>query len=480
MSSYDGKVEAYELKSFLRMEHGLTKQFALVAAAALLVAMIVLGTWVSKKIETGVAEVAGASAALYINAFLSPHLQELAQGDTLSEASVKALNEAIVQPAVRAHVVKVKVWKQDGLIVYSNDRNLIGKRFAPSPQQRAAWAGTVATEVDHLDQDENEGERAAGLPMLEVYAPVRDARSGEVIGVLEFYEGAEELKTQLARAQWQSWAVTALVAVALIGALFCIVSEGSNAIDHLRTSLAHRIMQLKKLLRQNEVMRARIERSARHASESNEGFMPRVASELRDGPAQAITLALVHLANCDPKSQTPPDLPIVRDALSRALRDLWDISAGLLLPEVRNLPPADALRLIIRDHERRAQTTVGCAIDIPTPRHVPEFIKICASRFVQVCLDSTDQHGDGGRVFVSVGSDGNALRVEVVAEHQAGADATAIENAVQLGLTGLWDQIDGIGGQIVVEAGSSPEIRFAAWLPLAHDGTHAGAGTWRM
>jgi hypothetical protein len=43
VGSYDGKVEAYELKRFLRIEHGLVRQFALVAAAALLVAMIILG-----------------------------------------------------------------------------------------------------------------------------------------------------------------------------------------------------------------------------------------------------------------------------------------------------------------------------------------------------------------------------------------------------------------------------------------------------
>jgi signal transduction histidine kinase len=474
VGSYDGKVEAYELKRFLRIEHGLVRQFALVAAAALLVAMIILGAWVSKKIETGVAEVAGASSALYINTFLSPHLQELAESDSLSETSVKALNEAMVQPAVRAHVVKVKVWKQDGLIVYSNDRNLVGKRFRPTSEQLAAWSGAVATEVDHLQHEENEGERSIGIPMLEVYAPIRDTRSGEVIAVLEFYEDADALKVQLARAQWQSWAVTALVAVAFIGALFSIVSEGSKAIDQMRSSLSHRLMQLKKLLRQNEVMRARIERSERSASDSNEGFMPRVASDLRDGPAQAITFALVHLANYDPKSPTPAELPIVRDALSKALRDLWDISAGLLLPEVKNLPPADAVRLIIRDYEQRAQTTVDCTINIPTPRDLPEFIKICASRFVQVCLESTPQQGHDGSVVVSVCSDETALRVEVVAEAPVGVDATAIENAVQLGLTGLWDQIDSIGGQIVVEAQSNRDIRFGAWLPLAQDGTRAG------
>jgi signal transduction histidine kinase len=466
----EGKIDGYELKSFLRIRHGLARQFVLVAAAALVVAMVVLGTWVSRKIETGVSEVAGASAALYINTFLTPHLQELAQGDTLSDDSIQALNEALVQPAVRSHVLKIKVWKQDGLIVYSNDRNLVGKRFPPSSHQLAAWSGAVATEVDHLLHEENETERAIEIPMLEVYAPIRDIRTGEVIGVLEFYEDAQALTAQLSHAQWQSWAVTTLVAVAIIGALFSIVSEGSKAIDHMRGSLSHRIMQLKELLRQNEVLRARVERSGQGGPDANAGFMPRVALNLRDGPAQSISFALMQLNNLDRQAPTGAELPAVRDALSKALCDIWDICAGLQLPEVKNLSPADALQRIVSDHERQSSMAVDCRIDIPAPCGIPEFIKICAFRFVQVCLNSTDRDDSIRSAIVSARSDDAGLHVEVIAESQAPGDLEAVENALHLGLAGLWDQIESIGGTIIVEAESDRNIRLAAWLPLSQDG----------
>ena len=82
--------------------------------------------------------------------------------------------------------------------------------------------------------------------------------------------------------------MTTLVAIAIIAALFSIVSEGSKAIDHMRGSLSHRIMQLKELLRQNEVLRARVERSGQGGPDANAGFMPRVALNLRDGPAQSM------------------------------------------------------------------------------------------------------------------------------------------------------------------------------------------------
>jgi signal transduction histidine kinase len=469
--SHEGKIDGYELKSFLRIKHGLKRQFTLVAAAALVVAMMVLGTWVSKKIETGVSEIAGASAALYINTFLTPHLQELADGDTLSEASIQALNEALVQPAVRAHVLKIKIWKQDGHIVYSSDRDLVGKRFPPSPHQLAAWSGAVGTEVDHLYHEENEGERSISIPMLEVYAPVRDIRSGEVIAVLEFYEDAQALKEQLSHAHWQSWAVTALVAIAIIGALFSIVSEGSKAIDHMRGSLSHRIMQLKELLRQNEVLRARVERSGRDRTDGNADFMPRVALNLRDGPGQSISLALVQLNTLDRQFPTGAELPAVRDALSKALCDIWDICAGLQLPEVKNLSPADAMQKIVSDHGDRSRMTVDCRIDIPAPCTIPDFIKICASRFVQVCLDSTDRDDTIRSAFVSARSDSDALHVVVTADAPASGDLESVENALHLGLSGLWDQIESIGGTIAVEAEANERIRLMAWMPLARNGS---------
>jgi signal transduction histidine kinase len=469
----EGKIDGYELKSFLRIQHGLARQFALVAAAALIAAMIALGTWVSNKIETSVAELAGASAALYVNTFLTPHLQELAHGDALSEASIQAINEALVQPAVRAHVLKIKIWKPDGHIVYSNDRDLGGKRFPPSSHQIAAWSGDVATEVDHLSHEENEGERSISVPMLEIYAPVRDISDGRVIAVLEFYENAQALKEQLSRAHWQSWAVTALVALALVGGLFTIVSEGSKAIDSMRSSLSQRIMQLKELLRQNEVLRARVERSGRDRTGSDAGFMPRVALNLREGPAQSVSFALMQLHNLERDGSTGTELAVVRDALSKALCDIWDICAGLQLPELENLSPAEALQKIARDHARTSRMAVDCSIDIPKPCAIPEFIKICASRFVQVCLDSTDRDDTIRSAIVSAHSDSTALQVEVIAEAPASGDLDAVENALQLGLSGLWDQIESIGGTIAVEAEPDGTMCLRAWLPLAQHGMKA-------
>jgi signal transduction histidine kinase len=455
-----------ELKHGLQLPHNLARQFALIAAAALLVAMLVMGKWVSKKIETSVAVFAGASAALYINTFISPHLQELAFKDALSATSIEALNKAIEKPAVRAHVTAVKVWKQNGLIIYSSDEKLIGRVFTPTTQLQQAWSGAVATELDDRHHEEHEADRLGGMTQLEVYAPIRDANTGDVIAVLEFYENAEGLDAQLSEAEWQSWGVTALVTLAIVAALFSIVSNGSKIIDHLRTSLSHRISQLKELLRQNEALRAHVERAARRVDRANEAFMPRMASDLRNGPAQSVTIALLHLNALEQEGMSSTSLTAIRTALSQARKDIWNLASGLLLPEVESLTLEDAIFFVTNDYESRTRETVYCSISSPLPNNVPSFVKSCASRFVQACLDNVHQQGSGRDLQISVSSDARSLTVELANLClERGVSLTA-QRSTQLGLAGIWDQIESIGGTITISNQLGGEASFTAWLPL--------------
>ena len=57
----------------------LAHQFLLVSLAILLTGMFVIGTWVGEEIENGVINRTGAITALYVDSFVSPHLQDVAR-----------------------------------------------------------------------------------------------------------------------------------------------------------------------------------------------------------------------------------------------------------------------------------------------------------------------------------------------------------------------------------------------------------------
>ena len=82
-ASYGMKLDDVRRPLF-RFRGSLAQQFLLVAFGVMLAGMLAMGILVSKTIERGVAEVNAASAALFINNFVAPHLQELASSDSLA------------------------------------------------------------------------------------------------------------------------------------------------------------------------------------------------------------------------------------------------------------------------------------------------------------------------------------------------------------------------------------------------------------
>jgi signal transduction histidine kinase len=462
--SQDIRLDA-EPRRLLWLRHSLARQFILVAFGVLLLGMFTLGTWVARRIENGVAEIAAASAALYINSLLAPHLQELASSDSLSLSSIEGLNKAIDSAATRMNVTSIKIWKEGGLVAYSTDKEMIGRSFPVRSSLRRAWEGMIAAEFVNHHHQENARERATGLRLLEVYAPVRQISDGRIIAVLEFYEHADSLDAQLSEAERHSWAMTALVTIAMMTALFSIVATGSRTIDEQRIALTHRVSQLSDLLSQNQVLRSRVERAARSAAEDNERFIRGLGYDLHDGPAQLIGLALLRLDALNLTGSDQDNLVTIRCALSDALSDIRNFCAGLLLPEVQGLSLGEALLSIVRDHERRTRTTVLCNI-FDVPPDPPLIVKICLCRFVQESLNNAFRHAGGQGQAVHAGWDGRTITVEVMDEGPGMCVPNMAVDRMRLGLTGLWDRIESIGGIMTVNSILGKGTRLTASLPL--------------
>ncbi|MFC4171063.1 sensor histidine kinase [Microvirga sp. GCM10011540] len=424
----------------------------------------------TRKIENGVAEIAAASSALYINSLLTPHLQELASGDSLSAGSLTALNQAIESAVTRLNVTSVKIWNHDGFVIYSTDRSLVGRTFPLKPNLKQAWEGRIAAAFVDGHHAENARERASDIPLLEVYVPVRESRSGNIIAVLEFYENAGEYHAQLSKAEWHSWAMTALVTLAMMTALFSIVANGSRTIDEQRMSLTQRVSQLSELLKQNEALRSRIERAARNAAEDNERFIRRLGYDLHDGTAQLIGLALLRLDALNPSGRDSENLATIRGALSDALSDIRNFCAGLLLPQLQDLTLTESLRHIAQDHERRTRTGVDCRIS-DLPADVPHIVKICLCRFVQEGLNNAFRHAGGKGQQVSAWWDGKAIMIEVADDGPGMPVHTVSGGQRRLGLTGLWDRIESIGGTMTVNSAPGAGTRLTACLPLTRGET---------
>jgi signal transduction histidine kinase len=452
-----------------RKRRSLSGQFLLVAFAVMLVGMFAMGTLVSWQIEKSVAEVKAASTALYINTFIAPHLQELTADGALSPNSIHGLNQAMERRDLQASITSVRIWNHDGLIVHSDEPALIGKKFTlPSPSRRA-WAGAIAAEFDDTPGDEEITERFTGLPLLKVFAPIRKFESGNVIAVVEFHERAEALNSELIASEWKTWLSTALITLNMMGCLFVIVANGSKTIDRQRAALTERVSQLSELLRQNRILQGRIERAAQNATEDNERVLRRMGYDLHDGIAQLVSLALLRLGRIQGSRDDHDNLQKIQKALSDALNDTRNICKGLLLPEVQTLTLKEALLFMIRQHERRTGTEITCKI-ADLPDEAPQFVKIALCRYIQESLNNAFKHADGREQRVEVNWDGATVTVEVADKGPGMRDASGAIGEPRLGLAGLRDRIESIGGALSIKSTPGDGTRIKASLPLVDAG----------
>jgi signal transduction histidine kinase len=424
------------------------------AFAVMIIGMAAMGTLVTWRIEKSVTTVKAASAAFSVNNFIAPHVQELASSEKLSPASIENLKDAIDRSGLRTEVMLLSIWKQDGLVAYSDEPHLIGQRFARNSGPPQAWSGAVQVRFEN-----------AGVPTIQVFAPVRDRVTGAVIAVVELHERVSALDAELVASKWQIWLATGLITLNMMGCLFVVVAHSSRIIDRQRLALIERVSQLSDLLHQNRLLKGRIERAARKATEDNERLLRRMGYDLHDGVAQLISLALLRLDKIKRSPQESDNLHRIHKALSDALSDIRHICRGLLLPEVQSMTLQEALLFMIRSHERRTITSIDYTI-AELPEQAPEFVKIALCRFIQEGLNNAYKHAGGRGQRVDIAWDGIRITVEVADQGPGMYDAKTGMREPGLGLAGLRDRIESIGGDVVITSAPDAGTRIRASLPL--------------
>ena len=185
------------------------------------------------RIEEVVVRNTANATALYMESFVAPLTQDLGHADNLSDESRARIGALLENTALGRRVVSFKIWRQGGFLADASNTALVGRTFPPTENLKLAWAGEVRADFEDTGDPEDKDENALGVPLLEIYSPIRDVETGRVIAVAEFYEVATQLKADLIWARLIAWAavagVMALIGVVpgmpnamfLLGAAFC-------------------------------------------------------------------------------------------------------------------------------------------------------------------------------------------------------------------------------------------------------------------
>lgn len=435
----------------------LARQFAIAGGVVMLAATLLVGWFVAGRIEEVVVRNTANATALYMESFVAPLTQDLAREDHLSEASRDSIGALLAGTALGQRVVSFKIWREGGLLADASNEALVGQTFPPTENLRLAWAGEVRADFEDTGDPEDANEDALGMPLLEIYSPIRDIETGRVIAVAEFYEVATQLKADLSRARLASWATVALVMLAIGASLFIIVLRGSRTIDR-------QLAALTELSSRNVALRLRVQGAAARFAALNDQTLRRIGADLHDGPAQQMGFAALRLDAL--RRAAGPGAGTMVDEVERAVKDaiseIRTISRGLSLPDIDRRPLGDLIQGLADAHKARTGADVAVRVRIGPTSDLPEAAKICIYRFVQEGLNNGWRHaeGKGQSVDLSIKGDDLLLTVSdrgpgfVAPPPGAGADGTS------LGLAGLADRVESLGGQLLARnrAGGGAEL----------------------
>ncbi len=451
----------------------LTRRYALASLPVVLSLMFLIGWWVNRSIEQQVISQNALNVALYVQGFITPELQGLAERSYVTDAEMSALESLLADTPLGKEVLSIKIWKEDGVLAYYSRQAHVSQRFEPTENLQRAWRGEVTSAFDDLQQAEDALEAELGLAMFEIYSPIRQQGHGKIIAVAEFYQDAEPLSARLAETRWKTWAVVIAATIVAYSLLYGIVHNGGVVIRRQRETLSGQVATLSELLAENERLGVRLKRAARRTTELNERWLRRISADLHDGPAQYMSLALLRLdalltAPVSGASvETKDAVTELRKILNESLTELRNISRGLALPDLEDLDLLETVQLAVKAHSRRTRTEIELrAAPDQLARSAGMSVKLTLYRTVQEALMNAFRHADGVDQCVEVDVDSHVLRV-AIRDNGPGFEADDHPDAFdRLGLSGLRERIESLGGEFRVVSSLGNGTTVQAELPL--------------
>lgn len=152
-----------------------------------------------------------------------------------SRPSVEALAPFVDHLPTLPDLVRANFYAADRTILWSTDRQLIGKKFEANEELERAFGGENVVESGRVTADDNKEEHLGlskkGLPgpgtrFVEAYLPLRDPNSRNVIAVVEIYKTPVSLFETIDSSIYVAWSYGAVAALLLYLVFFAIVRRG--------------------------------------------------------------------------------------------------------------------------------------------------------------------------------------------------------------------------------------------------------------
>jgi signal transduction histidine kinase len=203
-------------------------------------------------------------------------------------------------------------------------------------------------------------------------------------------------------------------------------------------------------------------RAVRSLLEGQEMERRRLARELHDETGQALASILLGLKALEREIGEEP-LAVIRELVDSALGDVRRLTVELRPPALDDFGLGAALERLGSVIGERSPFTVDVNVTVPAGTMPPEH-ETAIYRIVQEALANVVKHASAQHVSIVVASSERAVRA-VVEDDGAGFDRHNVREHA-LGLVGMRERAQLLGGRLVVESSPGAGTTILAELPL--------------
>jgi len=215
----------------------LTKRFALLSFICIAVFAAALCWVASRYLSKEMLDREWATTAQYIRAETQQTVSSADFKSTDLKAVEKKFDDLHRQITTMPDITRVKVYNAAGVIIWSDEKRLIGSTFDDNDELREALEGKVVTDISEIEKQENIFERGAFNRLAEVYVPIFSENGKEIVGVIESYKSVDTLYRDIRRARLAIVAASAGGGLLLYVSLFVFVRQAARKIEEQQQNL---------------------------------------------------------------------------------------------------------------------------------------------------------------------------------------------------------------------------------------------------
>lgn len=359
--------------------------------------------------------------------------------------SYRAFDEEMRLRAVGGETVRVKLWSLDGVVLYSDDPSLVGRRFGLSEPARAALEGRTSFNISDLTEPAHARDKEFG-ELLEFYVPVRTPE-GELFGLFEVEQRADELRNTVGHIQRNVW-MAIVSGLGTLGVFMGALAVASARIMNRRRRDAERLLGT--LFKAQEEERKR------------------TVAALHDDIGQPLYRLLYGLEGA--KARLGGDHPVSAELerLEDLVRDMDRTLRAELRLLHRGVQEDLDLRSAIKDLVESTRQETALRIELDTggvdDTVISDVARVALLHAVREALINVRKHAEATRVWVTVRNQPDRVVLEVR------DDGKGIGRQEGLGLVTIRERLQAIGGGLTVAGRRGAGTRFRAWVPVEERG----------